>query len=126
MSDEKRYQIIEELLMTRGYVVDIRPKKGKSIQFKLYMDDSFRQVPIEDLGLSERSKNCLKRAGINTIGEFTERIKSSQDLKAIRNCGAKCVAEIMQALCLYQYHLLDSKERIDYVDDLFRLNATIR
>lgn len=123
MSEERRYQKIEAVLRAEGYSVELRTKKDRSIRFSLYIDDSFRQVLIEDLGLSERSKNCLKRAGINNIGEFTEHIKSSSDLKAIRNCGTKCVAEIMQALWLYQYQLFDIKGKRTYIEELIRLNA---
>ena len=40
-------------------------------------------VPIEELDLSERPRNCLKRAQINTIGELIE--KTEDDLLAITN-----------------------------------------
>ena len=42
---------------------------------------------IEDLDLSERPRNCLKRAQINTIGELVER--TADDLLAITNFGQK-------------------------------------
>ena len=52
--------------------------------------------PIEDLDLSERPRNCLKRAQINTIGELVER--SPDDLLAITNFGQKSLDEVLQRL----------------------------
>lgn len=51
---------------------------------------------IEDLDLSVRSYNCLKRAGINTIGELTE--KTEEDMMKIRNLGKKSLKEIKDRL----------------------------
>jgi len=52
--------------------------------------------PIEDLDLSERPRNCLKRAQINTIGELVQR--SPDDLLAITNFGQKSLDEVIQRL----------------------------
>ena len=51
---------------------------------------------IEELDLSERPRNCLKRAQINTIGELVER--SPEDLLAITNFGQKSLDEVIQRL----------------------------
>jgi len=53
-------------------------------------------LPIEDLDLSERPRNCLKRAQINTIGELVER--TEDDLLAITNFGQKSLDEVLQKL----------------------------
>ncbi len=53
-------------------------------------------LPIEDLDLSERPRNCLKRAQINTVGELVE--KSEDDLLAITNFGQKSLDEVLQKL----------------------------
>src|SRR5438105_5775888 len=52
--------------------------------------------PIEDLDLSERPRNCLKRAQINTVGELVE--KTEDDLLAITNFGQKSLDEVIQKL----------------------------
>ena len=52
--------------------------------------------PIEDLDLSERPRNCLKRAQINTIGELVT--KSEDDLLNITNFGQKSLDEVKQKL----------------------------
>ncbi|MEO6120721.1 MAG: DNA-directed RNA polymerase subunit alpha [Acidimicrobiales bacterium] len=53
-------------------------------------------LPIEDLDLSERPRNCLKRAQVNTIGELVD--KTIDDLLAITNFGQKSLDEVLQKL----------------------------
>jgi DNA-directed RNA polymerase subunit alpha len=53
-------------------------------------------LPIEDLDLSERPRNCLKRAQVNTIGELL--LKSEDDLLAVTNFGQKSLDEVIQKL----------------------------
>jgi DNA-directed RNA polymerase subunit alpha len=53
-------------------------------------------LAIEDLDLSERPRNCLKRAQVNTIGELVER--TADDLLAITNFGQKSLDEVIQRL----------------------------
>jgi DNA-directed RNA polymerase subunit alpha len=53
-------------------------------------------LPIEDLDLSERPRNCLKRAQVNSIGELLE--KTEDDLLAITNFGQKSLDEVIQKL----------------------------
>jgi DNA-directed RNA polymerase subunit alpha len=53
-------------------------------------------LPIEDLDLSERPRNCLKRAQVNSIGELLE--KTEEDLLAITNFGQKSLDEVIAKL----------------------------
>ncbi len=52
--------------------------------------------PIEDLDLSERPRNCLKRAQVNTIGELV--MKTAEDLLNITNFGQKSLDEVIAKL----------------------------
>jgi DNA-directed RNA polymerase subunit alpha len=54
------------------------------------------ELPIEDLDLSERPRNCLKRAQVNTVGELVQ--KTEDDLLAITNFGQKSLDEVIQKL----------------------------
>ena len=54
------------------------------------------ELPIEDLDLSERPRNCLKRAQINTVGELLTR--TEDDLLNITNFGQKSLDEVKQKL----------------------------
>jgi DNA-directed RNA polymerase subunit alpha len=53
-------------------------------------------LPIEDLDLSERPRNCLKRAQVNTVGELVH--KTEDDLLAITNFGQKSLDEVIAKL----------------------------
>jgi len=55
-------------------------------------DSRILDTTIEELELSVRSSNCLKRAGINTVGELIN--KSEEDLMKVRNLGKKSLEEI--------------------------------
>jgi DNA-directed RNA polymerase subunit alpha len=54
------------------------------------------EMAIEDLDLSERPRNCLKRAQVNTVGELLR--KSDEDLLAITNFGQKSLDEVIEKL----------------------------
>jgi DNA-directed RNA polymerase subunit alpha len=53
-------------------------------------------LPIEELDLSERPRNCLKRARVDTIGQLVQ--KTEDDLLAITNFGSKSLEEVIQKL----------------------------
>jgi DNA-directed RNA polymerase subunit alpha (EC 2.7.7.6) len=54
------------------------------------------EMTIEELDLSVRSYNCLKRAGINTVQELTN--KSEEDMMKVRNLGKKSLEEVKSKL----------------------------
>ena len=54
------------------------------------------EMTIEELELSVRSYNCLKRAGINTVEELTN--KTSEDMMKVRNLGRKSLEEVLAKL----------------------------
>lgn len=54
------------------------------------------EMTIEDLDLSVRSYNCLKRAGINTVAELAQ--KSEEDMMKVRNLGRKSLEEVKKKL----------------------------
>ncbi len=54
------------------------------------------EMTIEELDLSVRSFNCLKRAGINTVGDLIN--KSEDDMMKVRNLGKKSLEEVIQKL----------------------------
>lgn len=58
---------------------------------------------IEDLDLSVRSFNCLKRAGIHTVEDLTN--KSEEDMMKVRNLGRKSLEEVIAKLASFGYAL---------------------
>jgi DNA-directed RNA polymerase subunit alpha len=63
-------------------------------------------LPVEDLNLTVRSYNCLKREGIHTVGELVGR--SEADLLDIRNFGSKSIDEVKVKLAGLGLSLKDS------------------
>ncbi|KWX02680.1 DNA-directed RNA polymerase subunit alpha [Carbonactinospora thermoautotrophica] len=68
-------------------------------------------LPIEELELTVRSYNCLKREGIHTVGELVSR--SEADLLDIRNFGQKSIEEVKQKLAAMGLSLKDSPPGFD-------------
>jgi len=59
----------------------------------------FAEVPIEELELSQRAFNCLKRQGIVHVGEIIERLqRGTAELLAIRNFGQKSLEELLDRM----------------------------
>lgn len=66
------------------------------------------EMNIDELELSVRSYNCLKRAGINTVEELCSR--TSEDMMKVRNLGRKSLEEVLQKLEDLGLHLRESEE----------------
>jgi len=73
------------------------------------LEEDYNQ-PIEELNLTQRSYNCLKREGIHTVGELTAR--SEADLMDIRNFGQKSITEVKEKLAELGFALKDGV--VDY------------
>jgi DNA-directed RNA polymerase subunit alpha len=96
---EAASQLISMLgLFTDGYEgsVGAEPRRGG----RAAITD---ERPIEDLELTVRSYNCLKREGVDTIGQLAT--MTEEELINIRNLGAKSVDEIRSKLTEYGYQL---------------------
>ena len=70
--------------------VDIMVEKEEDKQEKIL------EMTIEELDLSVRSYNCLKRAGINTVDELVQR--NEEEMMKVRNLGRKSLEEVQQKL----------------------------
>ena len=66
------------------------------------------EMTIEELDLSVRSYNCLKRAGINTVEDLTN--KTEEDMMKVRNLGRKSLEEVLQKLQVLGLQLTSSDE----------------
>lgn len=66
------------------------------------------EMSIDDMDLSVRSYNCLKRAGINTIEDLTK--KSKDDMLKVRNLGLKSLEEVIKKLESYGFGLRNDEE----------------
>lgn len=68
----------------------------------------FLEMPIEEMDLSVRSYNCLKRANINTIEDLVK--KSKSDMLKVRNLGLKSIEEVMAKLEEYNLSLRSDED----------------
>ncbi len=66
------------------------------------------EMNIEDMDLSVRSYNCLKRAGIHTVEDLTK--KTEDDMLKVRNLGRKSLDEVIQKIHSYGLSLLNKDE----------------
>ena len=70
--------------------------------------DKVLEMPIEELELSVRSFNCLKRAGINTVGDLT--MRTVEEMMKVRNLGKKSLEEEEKKLAELGLSLKKSEE----------------
>jgi DNA-directed RNA polymerase subunit alpha len=69
-----------------------------------WIPDRIAEASIEDLDLSVRAFNCLKRAGISNVGEILEKLERDEnELLAIRNFGQKSLDELKEKLTAKGY-----------------------
>lgn len=82
-----------------GLFVDLS-ENAKSAEVMVEKEDDEKEkvleMSIDELELSVRSYNCLKRAGINTVEELTNR--TSDDMMKVRNLGRKSLEEVLAKL----------------------------
>ncbi len=69
---------------------------GSDGEAAVALPDGQGEILIEELELGVRSYNCLKRAGVQTVGELVQ--KSESELNAIPNFGRKSIEEVMETL----------------------------
>lgn len=72
--------------------------------------ERINQMSIEELELSVRSSNCLRRANIDTVQKLTE--KTEEDMMKVRNLGKKSLTEIKHKLAEIGLHLKKDDDSI--------------
>lgn len=84
----------------------------KEFGFDLKLTTPEDESPIDVLGLSVRSYNCLKRSGVNTIKELT--LMTENELRNVRNLGPRCTEEVIVALEKFGYSLKINEKDPDF------------
>ena len=69
--------------------------------------DKMLELTIEELDLSVRSFNCLKRANINTVEDLIS--KTEDEMMKVRNLGRKSLEEVINKLAMMGLHLADEE-----------------
>ena len=93
------------VMQANGYKLN-----GRQIQFPIW---NIEGVSVEDLNLSVRAGNGLKRAGIMTIDEIIGR-----DLGRVRNLGAVSVKEIKNAVLNYSYEHMTPRQKKEFWESI--------
>lgn len=87
---------------------------GCDLKLRIPMTRTLWDTSIENLNLSVRAYNGLRRAGADTIGRVCEIIMSETGLSAVRNLGKKSVSEIKTAVIIAGYEQLSHAEKLDF------------
>jgi DNA-directed RNA polymerase subunit alpha len=86
--------------------LDDAVKKYKLVKEEVKTEENkYQDMLIEELDLSVRSNNCLKRAGISTVMELTQ--KSEDEMMKVRNLGKKSLKEVKEKLASIGLHFRD-------------------
>ena len=89
--------MIAHLKLFQNMAGEVPEEEGPESGFAKEPEDGPNlEMTIEDLDLSVRSYNCLKRAGINTVAELTQ--KTEDDMMKVRNLGRKSLEEVKKKL----------------------------
>ncbi len=92
---EAAKNLVRHFSLISGFAGEVEPE----VVIESEIPSRVYDTPIEELELSVRAYNCLKRAGIIKVGEVLERLQKGKDeILAIRNFGQKSLDELMERL----------------------------
>ncbi len=128
--NEKILIILSEMddYMPAGSMSEFLHGHKKFIRFNVYLSKKELDENLSVLDLSQRSNNCLRRAGFNTLGDLLRAIsvtgdeRSKEKLLRLRNLGRKSAEEILLTIMCYQFQILSDKEKVEYLQDIIKLN----
>ena len=112
---------IEELMRIRR----------KRFFYEVRLSETQCRQEIMTLDLSPRAYNCLRRAGINTIGQLldgfhdTGEQSSKSRLLQLRNLGKGTAEEILMKLFFYQFSVLSEERRAPYMKRVLEMNVSL-
>lgn len=127
--NEKNKKIVLEMneILNESFqglcIEDLQLLCGKHFRFPIYYNSEAMVHDITDLELSVRSYNCLKRAGITSIGTLVRRISSEEDLLRVRGLGKGSAKEIMFTLFTYQFANLSKEKKRPYLIKVLSANG---
>jgi DNA-directed RNA polymerase subunit alpha len=101
--------LVEHLSLLVG--VGKMPLKEEEEAVEGLIPSRIYETPIEELELSVRAYNCLKRAGITKVGEILEKMAEGEDeILAIRNFGKKSLAELEERMAAKGFWPIEGEE----------------
>ena len=100
---------------SKGLVDALNSTFGKSVFVSLPFGQKVLNRPIEDMELSARSYNCLKRKTVNSVDNLVDLLSNANSLVAMRGIGAKSIAEIKTKLMCFAYDHLSEKKQLEFL-----------
>lgn len=122
MNKSEAVKILMDAERQYGLVQTLHRVFGKNIKINIGFSKSTYDTTIDDLVLSVRSHNALRRANIATIGDLVERLNEG-GLKSIRNLGVKSFSEIQTKILVYGFEQLSEKEKHTFFNYLVENNT---
>src|SRR6266568_1279459 len=95
----RQLAIFTDIEKIEGFGESAAAPGGDGAQAEMPLAHGMENFPIEELELGVRSYNCLKRVGIETIGDLV--VKTENELAAIPNFGKKSVEEVKETLAAH-------------------------
>jgi DNA-directed RNA polymerase subunit alpha len=100
--------LVEQLSPFVEYV-KVSQMKAEEQLIRLSIPDEKYNMPVEQLDLSVRTMNCLRRGGITTVGELIS--KKPRELLQLRNFGQKSFQEIEERLGTFGLSLMQAEKK---------------
>ena len=122
MQTKINVETLHSLICEQGLLKAIRQTFGSSVKIRIFFPDNVCKLSIDELDLSVRGNNCLKRDGIHFIGDLIDRIENSS-LKSIRNLGGKTMSEIKTKLLEFVYKSLPKNRQFEFLSAIIEDNA---
>ena len=95
---------------------------GKRVRIRVTFTKKDCDTPIEELSLSVRSYNALKRAGLDDIGKVVDAL-SEERITKIRNLGGKSIAEIQGKVMEFGFDSMNVSEKKDFLMGVLKENS---
>lgn len=115
--------LVQHLTLLAGaetVVVEKKEEVSEGIPARVY------EAPIEELELTVRAYNCLKRAGITKVGEILKRMEKGEDeMLAIRNFGKKSLDELVEKLRDKNYLTVPGVDLSAYMSGTYRTASEV-
>ena len=104
-----------------GLVPVINKIFGKNLKINIGFSKKVCEESIDELMLSVRSSNALKRAGIDSIEKLIDTIDAGE-LQSLRNLGTKSRNEVQTKILVFGYEKLTEKEKAEFFEKLIENN----
>lgn len=110
-----------------GYHVKEEPEESADVQVQTFMGadgQTYEDISIEEIGLSNRAYHCLKHAGIDFASQLLQ--KSDDDLLDLPNMGTKSVADILKAKARIIFQPIAQAKNDDEVENILSADGICR